>query len=111
MTRLLRTVLSLAVACALLATGCREAPERDTALFERAEQRLRSGDYEGATRDYEVFLENYPTSPFAPMARQRLTSIDRELEAVMGRRASPAPIYIRPIETREAERQAESGTE
>ena len=83
----------------LLPVGCREEPVRDTVLFEQAEGQLRDGDYEGATRSYNQFLAEHPSSPLAPIARQRLLNIDWELEAVTGRRYAPAPIYIRPIES------------
>ena len=93
-----RFILSLAFLVSL-PVGCREEPPRDTTIFEQAEELLRDGDYEGATRAYHQFLELHPSSPLVPIARQRLLNIDRELEAVMGRRYAPAPIYIRPVET------------
>jgi hypothetical protein len=81
-----------------LAVACHEPATPEPVLFERAETRLRRGDYEGATMDYQEFLQRFPNSPLASIARQRLRNIDRELEAVMGRRSSPAPIYIRPTD-------------
>lgn len=94
--------IAFILATILLLVGvvaCDESPPRDTALFEQAEELLRGGDYEGASQAYEAFLSSHPASPLAPLAEQRLLNIDRELEAVMGRRAAPAPIYIKPAET------------
>lgn len=89
------------VVTALGPVGCQEPAPPQTDLFELAEEHLQRGDYDGATRNYEAFLERYPHSPLAPIAEQRLRNIDRELEAVMGRRSTPAPIYIRPAEPEE----------
>jgi hypothetical protein len=101
--RAARTVRSLTRALALLLVlsalgpvACHDPLPPPAQAFEDAEARLREGDYDGATRLYQTFLASHPHSPLAPIARQRLRNIDRELEAVMGRRATPAPIYIRP---------------
>lgn len=83
--------------------GCQEPGPPDSTLFERAEERMHAGDYEGARQNYTRFLEAQPTGPFSELARQRLVNIEREMDSVMGRRATPAPIYIRPPEPREAE--------
>ena len=80
----------------LLVPGCEEEPPEHTVLFEQAEELLRLGDYEAASRLYEEFLNLYPQSPLAPMAHRRLANIDRQLESVMGRQSAPAPIFIRP---------------
>ncbi len=81
-----------------LGAGCKDAPPNNTDLFEQAEAHLQRGDYEAATRAYSQFLDQHPDSPLADLARQRLLNIDRELEAVMGRRSAPAPIYVRPVD-------------
>jgi hypothetical protein len=95
--RVLLGAAGLVVALSLAA--CEEPQPPPVTQFERAEELLRAGDYDGATRLYEAFLADHPRSPLARVARQRLRNIDRELEAVMGRRATPAPIYIRPEPT------------
>ncbi len=89
--------------------GCQEPSSPPTDLFQRAEEFLQRGDYDGASEDYEAFLERYPNSPLAPIAEQRLRNIDRELEAIMGRRSTPAPIYIRPTEP--VEEESETGAQ
>lgn len=81
---------------AIVVVGCHEPQPPPTDEFERAETLLHAGDYDGAAGLYTDFLDRHPSSPLAPIARQRLRNIDRELEAVMGRRSTPAPIYIRP---------------
>lgn len=81
----------------LLLGGCeREAPE-ETVLFERAETSFALGDYEGARDLYVSFVETHPLSPLAPVARQRMATIDRELDTIMGRRGAPAPLYVSPF--------------
>lgn len=65
-------------------------------VFERAEQHYTHGDYDGARALYEEFLAQHPTSPFAPIAQQRLRIVERELDSVMGRRGAPAPIRVNP---------------
>lgn len=92
--------LLFALLAAGLLQGCNNAPSADTTLFQESEELLRRGDYEGATQGYEDFLELYPSSPLAPVARRRLLNIDQQLEAVMGRRPN-SPIYIRPALPRE----------
>lgn len=92
-----RFVILLFVGFCLVA-GCKKPPANDTDLFEQAEAYLQRGDYEAATRAYSRFLDQHPESPLADLARQRLLNIDRELEAVMGRRSAPAPIYVRPVD-------------
>ncbi len=69
----------------------------ETALFEQAETRYARGDYDGASTLYAEFLELHPLSPLAPIADQRLSLIDREFDAIMGRRGSPAPVYVNPL--------------
>jgi hypothetical protein len=97
-SRIRSHLLLLSLGCLLACgVGCDEERPAETDLFEQAEQLLRIGDSEAANRNYEEFLERYPQSPLAPLARERLANIDRQLESIMGRRAAPAPIYIRPV--------------
>lgn len=91
-----RVVLMGALWCACL-VGCDETYEEETLLFERAEQRYASGDYDGAVERYERFLDLHPLSPLAPIAEQRLRNIEREIDAVMGRRGAPAPVRVNPF--------------
>lgn len=68
----------------------------ETVLFERAEASFALGDYEGARTSYLTFVETHPHSPLAPVARQRLAAVERELDTIMGRRGAPAPLYASP---------------
>jgi hypothetical protein len=77
-------------------SACDEAREEETRLFERAEAHYRHGDYDGAQSLYERFVRQHPQSPFVDVAAQRLRTIDRELDAIMGRRGAPAPIRVNP---------------
>lgn len=90
------STILLLLAGSLWLAACEDPKAPPATQFERAEELLRAGDYDGATRLYEEFIDDHPHSPLAPIARLRLRNIDRELEAVMGRRATPAPIYVRP---------------
>jgi len=102
----IKTLLGRFLVMAVAVVGsssCHEPTTPPTELFQRAEELLQLGDYDGASSNYEAFLERFPNSPLAPIAEQRLRNIDRELEAVMGRRSTPAPIYIRPSEPVEEE--------
>lgn len=92
---------SMVLAVMSLLAACQDVSSPNTELFDQAEEQLQRGDYDEAIRNYEAFIERYPNSPLLPIARQRLANIERELEAVMGRRANPAPIYIRPPEPQE----------
>jgi len=74
--------------------GCELRYEEETALFERAEVRYAHGDYDTARELYEAFLSLHPLSPLVGVAEQRLLMIDREIDAVMGRRGAPAPIRV-----------------
>lgn len=103
----MRTMLSfeitlcLALLAGALVSGlmaCEPDEAADIELFKRAEALLAEGDYDRATQAYELFITEIPNGPLTRIAEQRLRNIDRELEAVMGRRSSPAPIYIRPPE-------------
>lgn len=77
--------------------------QEETALFESAEQRYARGDYDGALTLYEEFLERHPLSPLAALADQRQATIERELDAVMGRRGAPAPVHVNPYGLRAVE--------
>lgn len=93
---------TLFAGCAGGLVGCDETYEEETVLFERAEQRYAAGDYDGAVERYERFLEIHPLSPLAPIAEQRLRNVEREIDAVMGRRGAPAPIRVNPFGGAEA---------
>ena len=71
--------------------------QEETDLFQQAETRYARGDYDGAALLYAEFLERHPLSPLAPIADQRLGLVDREFDAIMGRRGSPAPVYVNPL--------------
>jgi hypothetical protein len=77
--------------------ACDVSVREETDLFQRAETRYARGDYDGASTLYTEFLELHPLSPLAPIADQRLDMIDREFDAIMGRRGSPAPVYVNPL--------------
>lgn len=96
--KILTGSLSCAVAlCTLLSTaGCSTTWEPDTALFQRAERYYTQGDYDRARDLYEQFLEEHPGSQLAEMARVRRRLLERELDAVMGRRGAPAPVRVAP---------------
>ncbi|MBN1946678.1 MAG: hypothetical protein JW797_13470 [Bradymonadales bacterium] len=101
MHRIYKTGRTLVTALSVLAwmgivVHCEQVQHPEGDRFQRAEDCLHRGDYDEAIENYQAFLEQHPGSNLAPIARQRLIDIDRELEAVMGRRACPAPIYIRP---------------
>lgn len=89
---ILSAVLVFVVSCA------REVPE-ETLLFERAEASYTLGDYDGALAMYRLFLDQHALSPLAPIAEQRVQTIERELDAIMGRRGAPAPVYASPFAT------------
>lgn len=90
-----RLALALALALFVLPACEGEAPI-ETVLFERAEASFALGDYEGARTGYLTFVETHPHSPLAPVARQRLAAVERELDTIMGRRGAPAPLYASP---------------
>ena len=77
-------------------SACEITFQEETELFERAEESYARGDYDGAVTFYRRFLELHPTSPLASIADQRLLTIERELDALMGRRGAPAPVYVSP---------------
>jgi len=88
---------ALALALAVAASACQPATKPHREVFEEAEQAYRAGHYDRALERYEVFLKNSPDHQLAPLAQQRILSIERELEVVMGRREGPRPIYLRPV--------------
>lgn len=95
--RLIPAMITLSFA--LSASGCTAAPPEETLLFERAEMSYTLGDYDGAIAMYQLFLRDHALSPLAPIAEQRIGTIERELDAIMGRRGAPAPVYASPYAT------------
>lgn len=89
-------LLCTAVAMVLSVDGCDERQRDHTRVFEEAEALYRAGDYDGATRRYETFLEAYPRSPFAKTARMRIASAEREMESVVGTGGANRPVFLRP---------------
>lgn len=90
-------ILLAALLCG--AAGCDASYREETALFEEAEERYARGDYDGASALYRDFLDRHPLSPLVDIAEQRLATVERELDAIMGRRGAPAPVYVNPIGT------------
>ncbi|TVR03055.1 MAG: hypothetical protein EA398_05935 [Deltaproteobacteria bacterium] len=93
--RLLLLLLG-ALLAALTLTACEDVHHEETRLFDLAEERLRAGDYEGARTLFRRFLEEHPQSTLRSLADRRLITLDRELDAIMGRRGAPAPIHVPP---------------
>jgi hypothetical protein len=93
---MLRWLLTICILSGGL-TACELDYEEETHLFERAEEHFRAGDYEGARELYARFLELHRRSPLRPIAEQRNRLIDRELDAVTGRRGAPAPVRVNPL--------------
>lgn len=93
-----RSIPQLILALALLSTwaACESSYHEETALFEEAERRYARGDYDGASTLYRDFLRLHPLSPMADIAQQRIAAVEREIDAVMGRRGAPAPVYLAP---------------
>lgn len=90
MRRWLLTIII--TSCVLVA--CEQNERQETPLFGEAESAFRRGDYELASTGYGEFVESYPQSPLVALAEQRLRLIERELNAVMGRRGSPSPVRV-----------------
>lgn len=88
---------ALALLLAGVFAACQPATKPHREVFEEAETAYRAGHYDRALERYEVFLKSSPDHQLAPLAQQRILSIERELEVVMGRREGPRPIYLRPI--------------
>lgn len=85
--------------CALLGlvlAACEPPGKTETVLYEEAEVHYRAGDYQRALDGYESFLKLYPESPLADVARIRIRSINREVNAVLGRSDIPKPKWIPP---------------
>ncbi len=87
--------LVLMLASCLLA--CQPERLSDRSLFDEAEQAYRQGHYDRAVELYEAFLKGSPDPQLARLAERRVLSIEREIETVMGNRAGPRPIYLRPV--------------
>lgn len=77
-------------------SGCDGHIADETRLFELAEERLQVGDYEGARTLYRQFIQEHPQSTLRTFATRRLATLDRELDAIMGRRGAPAPVHVPP---------------
>ncbi|MCB9506170.1 MAG: hypothetical protein H6700_11625 [Myxococcales bacterium] len=90
-------VVVLAALAVFATSACELQSPEETTLFEHAELSYARGDYDGASQLFREFLELHPHSPLADTAQHRLDIIDRELDAIMGRRGSPAPIYVHPF--------------
>jgi hypothetical protein len=84
--------LLVAIALCLL-WACETPQQTETAMFERAEQHYRLGNYDDAIKGYQAFLQQYPTSPLARTAQMRVRSIHREVASVLDRQGMPRPIY------------------
>jgi len=92
-----RRLLHAAVFWVAVAPACAGSELSETSLFEHADQCYARGDYECASLLYERFATEHASSPLAPIARARITAIERELDAVMGRRGAQAPVFVRPF--------------
>ncbi|MFT5991286.1 MAG: hypothetical protein ACJA1R_002201 [Flavobacteriales bacterium] len=79
--------------------GCELQTVEETTLFQQAERSFTLGDYDGASEMYREFLRVHPLSPLAETAEQRIATIERELDAILGRRGAPAPVYASPYST------------
>lgn len=77
-----------------LTTGCSRDYEEETTLLERAEANFTAGEYDIAEQLYRQFLREHPRSPYAAIASQRMRILERELEAVMGRRGTLTPVHV-----------------
>lgn len=77
-------------------SGCVEPQVTETELFELAEEHLRRGHHDEARVLYQRYLTEHPKSMFADFAANRLSVIEIEVDAIMGRQGSPAPQRIPP---------------
>jgi hypothetical protein len=77
--------------------ACQHAQKPQRAMFDEAEAAFRNGHYDAALERYEAFQKAFPDHPLAPLARQRVSNIEREFNAVMDRKAGAKPIYLRPV--------------
>jgi hypothetical protein len=82
----------------LLLAACQPPRTPERAIFDQGETAYRQGNFDLALERYEAFLKAAPGHQLAPLAQQRILVIERELEAVMGRKIGPRPIYLRPSE-------------
>lgn len=87
-------IFALWIPLLTLSTGCARDYEEETTLLERAEANFTAGEYDIAEQLYRQFLREHPKSPYVPIASQRLRLLDRELEAVMGRRGTLTPVHV-----------------
>lgn len=87
--RLARLIVS-GVVCL---TACQPGEVTETESFEQAEVAYRQGRYKSAIDDYERFLVRYPHSPLAEVAELRIRTISREIQSLLGRTATPPPLY------------------
>ena len=62
--------------------------------FEQAEKDYRSGQYEAAHRNYNIFLKQSPDPQLARLAERRVLAIEREIECVLGQKSGPRPAYV-----------------
>lgn len=73
--------------------ACQPSAMTETESFEHAEVAYREGHYRAAIDGYEAFLERYPRSPLAKIARLRIRCINREVRSMLGRTGMPRPLY------------------
>lgn len=76
-----------------LLAACQPGEVTETESFEKAEVAYRDGRYKSAIDDYERFLVRYPHSPLAEVAELRIRTISREIQSMLGRTATPPPLY------------------
>lgn len=93
---------ALAAGLALMAS-CREE-ERRLDRFERAQRHHRGGEYAAALSDYQAFLDEYPNSPVAPTARQRVRALNRLVQSTLQRQMEPPAAYVGGEDPRGSER-------
>ncbi len=89
-------LLLLALVLSTTSLGCEVEVREETVIFEEAERRYRTGDYEAASAYYQRFLSVYPRSPLAATAELRIRTIEREVEAIMDARSGNRPLYVKP---------------
>ena len=87
----------LALVAAATFAACQDRITEETELFELAERHYAHGDYDTAVTLYERFLVEHPLSPLADISRQRIRTIEREWDGVMGRRNAPPPVHFNPL--------------
>ena len=97
--RLLTLLLLAVVSLILIACQPPRRPQRE--LFDEAEIAYRSGNYDLAIEHYEAFRKAFPDHTLAPLAQQRISNIEREVNSVMQRKIGTKPIYLRPVDLNE----------